>query len=84
MEIICEIEHFARENYCGSICFIGFDGHMDRHFAIRTVTIREDMAVFHAASGITALSDPQAEYDEKIAKAQRIFDAFDGDNHAAS
>lgn len=39
---------------------------------------------FHAASGITALSDPEAEYDETIAKAQRIFDAFYHDNHAAS
>jgi para-aminobenzoate synthetase component I len=42
------------------------------------------MAVFHAASGITALSDPEAEYDETIAKAQRIFDAFYHHNHAAS
>ncbi|MDA9476902.1 para-aminobenzoate synthase [Bradyrhizobium sp. CCBAU 65884] len=83
MEIICEIEHVAREIYCGSIGFIGFDGHMDTNIAIRTVTIHDDMAMFHTGSGITALSDPEAEYDETIAKAQRIFDAFDDNNLGA-
>ncbi|SCB55505.1 chorismate binding enzyme [Bradyrhizobium shewense] len=44
METICEIEHVARKIYCGLIGFIGF-----HEFAIRTVTIRDEMAVFHAA-----------------------------------
>ncbi|WGR90687.1 aminodeoxychorismate synthase component I (plasmid) [Bradyrhizobium sp. ISRA435] len=76
MEIIAEIERVAREVYCGAIGFIGFNGHMDTNIAIRTVTIDDDLAVFHAGSGITAMSDPEAEYEETLAKAQRIFAAF--------
>lgn len=76
MEIIAEIERVARELYCGAIGFIGFNGHMDTNIAIRTVAIDDDLAVFHAGSGITAMSDPEAEYEETLAKAQRIFDAF--------
>ncbi|MVT54145.1 aminodeoxychorismate synthase component I [Bradyrhizobium yuanmingense] len=76
MEIISEIERVAREVYCGAIGFIGFDGHMDTNIAIRTVTISDDLAVFHAGGGVTAMSDPEAEYEETLAKAQRIFDAF--------
>ncbi|MEY9747307.1 anthranilate/para-aminobenzoate synthase component I [Bradyrhizobium japonicum] len=76
MEIITEIERIAREVYCGAIGFIGFNGHMDTSIAIRTVTIDGDLAVFHAGSGITALSKPEAEYEETLTKAERIFDAF--------
>ncbi|MCP3392105.1 aminodeoxychorismate synthase component I [Bradyrhizobium sp. CCGB12] len=76
MEIISEIERVAREVYCGAIGFIGFDGHMDTNIAIRTVTISDDLAVFYAGGGVTAMSNPEAEYEETLAKAQRIFDAF--------
>ncbi|MGQ0684929.1 chorismate-binding protein, partial [Bradyrhizobium sp.] len=76
MEIIAEIEGVAREVYCGAIGFIGFNGRMDTNIAIRTVTIEDGLAVFHAGGGITAMSEPDAEYKETLAKAQRIFDAF--------
>lgn len=76
MEIITEIERVAREVYCGAIGFIGFNGHMDTNIAIRTVTIEDSLAVFHAGGGITAMSEPEAEYEETLAKAQRIFEAF--------
>lgn len=76
MEIIAEIERVARGIYCGAIGFIGFSGHMDTNIAIRTVAIDSQLAVFQAGGGITALSDPEAEYEETLAKASRIFDAF--------
>jgi para-aminobenzoate synthetase component 1 len=76
MEIIAEIEGTSREVYCGAIGFIGFNGCMDTNIAIRTVMIRDRVAVFHAGGGITAMSQPEAEYEETLAKAQRIFDAF--------
>ncbi|MGY8663455.1 aminodeoxychorismate synthase component I [Bradyrhizobium sp. UFLA05-109] len=76
MEIIAELEQVARDVYCGAIGFIGFNGHMDTNIAIRTVTIDDGLAVFHAGGGITAMSDPAAEYSETLAKAQLIFDAF--------
>ena len=33
-------------------------------------------AVFQAGGGVTILSDPLAEYEETLIKAQRIFAAF--------
>lgn len=76
MEIITEIERAAREVYCGAIGFVGFSGQMDMNIAIRTATITDDLAVVQAGGAITALSDPNAEYEETRIKAQRIFDAF--------
>lgn len=76
MEIIAEVERTKREIYCGAIGFIGFNGCMDTNVAIRTVTIYDDQAVFHAGGGITAMSEPEAEYEETLVKAQRLFDAF--------
>ncbi|MCK1517556.1 aminodeoxychorismate synthase component I [Bradyrhizobium sp. 190] len=84
MEIIAEIERVARDVYCGAIGFIGFNGHMDTNIAIRTVTIDDGLAVFHAGGGITAMSDPEAEYEETLAKTQRIFDAFRAETAGAS
>ncbi|WP_433995584.1 anthranilate synthase component I family protein [Bradyrhizobium genosp. SA-3] len=83
IELIAEIERVAREVYCGAIGFIGFNGHMDTNIAIRTATASGDVAVFHAGSGITAMSKPEAEYEETLAKAQRIFDAFRADPSGA-
>ncbi len=84
MEVIAETERVAREIYSGAIGFIGFNGHMDTNIAIRTVTIHNGLAVFHAGGGITAMSDPNAEYEETLAKAQRIFDAFHAESSGAS
>lgn len=84
MKIIAEIERVAREIYCGAIGFIGFNGCMDTNVAIRTVTMDDGLAVFHAGGGITAMSEPAAEYEETLAKAQRIFDAFLAGNAGAS
>ncbi|VIO69722.1 Aminodeoxychorismate synthase component 1 [Bradyrhizobium ivorense] len=47
--------------------------------AIRTVIIDDGLAQFHAGSGITAMSNPEAEYEETLVKAQRLFDAFNAD-----
>jgi para-aminobenzoate synthetase component 1 len=76
MEIITEIERYARQIYCGSIGYFGFDGSADLNIAIRTVMLRDHTATFQAGGGITALSDPVAEYEETLTKAQRIFAAF--------
>lgn len=84
MEIILDIERVAREVYCGAIGYIGFNGHMDVNIAIRTVTIDDGQAVFHAGAGITAMSDPAAEYEESLAKAERIFRAFIAEDSGAS
>ncbi len=75
MEIITELEGHGRGPYCGSIGWIGFDGSFDFNIAIRTVTFTGDTAVFQTGGGITALSDPAAEFDETVTKASRILAA---------
>ncbi|MGH7005989.1 MAG: aminodeoxychorismate synthase component I, partial [Alphaproteobacteria bacterium] len=77
MEIITEIEKEARGVYCGSIGYIGFNGDFDSNIGIRTVSFRDGKAVFQAGGGITALSDPAAEYQETLDKAARIFSVVD-------
>jgi para-aminobenzoate synthetase component 1 len=78
MEIITELEGHARGVYCGSIGWIGFSGDADFNIAIRTATLSKGMAQFQAGGGITALSDPAAEYDETLTKARAVFEAFGG------
>ncbi|PSH63165.1 aminodeoxychorismate synthase component I [Phyllobacterium sophorae] len=80
MEIITEIEREARGVYCGSIGFIGFNGNFDGNIGIRTVLFQGGKAAFQAGGGITALSDPAAEYQETLDKAARIFAVFDQGN----
>jgi para-aminobenzoate synthetase component I len=76
MEIIGEIERVPRNVYCGSIGFLSFSGHLDFNIAIRTVEFHGGMASFSAGGGITAKSEPRAEYEESRIKAERIFEAF--------
>ena len=76
MEIIAEIEHVPRDIYCGSIGFLGFNGTMDLNIAIRTVLFHDGRAQFQGGGGITARSDPSAEYEETLAKVGRIMAAF--------
>ena len=76
MEIIAEVEGKPRGLYCGAIGMLGFDGSLDLNIAIRTVVLEDGMATVQAGGGITVLSDAEAEYQETLAKAQRVFDAF--------
>lgn len=82
MDIITEIERSARGLYCGSIGCLGFDGSLDLNIAIRTVTLKDGVATLQAGGGITVLSDPAAEYAETLAKAARVFAAFETEERA--
>ncbi|MGF2734944.1 aminodeoxychorismate synthase component I [Marinobacter sp. DUT-1] len=69
MEIIRELEPHWRGPYCGSVFYYGLDGRLDSNIAIRTLlcdgggTIR-----CWGGGGIVADSDPEAEYQETLAK----------------
>ena len=76
MEIIAEIEGLSRGTYCGAIGSFGFDGSMDLNIAIRTLVVEGGTAELRVGGGITILSEPDAEYEETLTKARRIFDAF--------
>ncbi|RFB78466.1 aminodeoxychorismate synthase component I [Methylovirgula sp. 4M-Z18] len=77
MQIIAELERHERGPYCGTIGYLGFDGTVDLNIAIRTVVFQGCEASFDVGGGITALSDPHAEYDETLLKAKRILAASD-------
>ena len=76
MEIIAEIEQAPRGVYCGSIGYIGLNGHADLNIAIRTAMFSEGVARVQGGGGITARSNPAAEFDESLTKVKRIMEAF--------
>ncbi|MBI1909493.1 MAG: aminodeoxychorismate synthase component I [Deltaproteobacteria bacterium] len=77
MEIIRELETVPRGVYTGAIGFIGDDQSAHFNIAIRTLTLKEGNAFFHSGGGIVADSDPEAEYQETLAKASGIMRALD-------
>jgi para-aminobenzoate synthetase component 1 len=82
-EIIGELERDARGAYCGSLGYVGFDGSADFNLLIRTFVVRPDEILFSAGGGITAGSEPAAEYAESLHKAEgmlRVIAAVAGGN----
>jgi len=77
MEILTELEPVARGPYCGSIGWLSVTGAMDTSIAIRTVTVRDGRACFHAGGGIVADSDPALEYQETLDKAAGLRQAIE-------
>jgi para-aminobenzoate synthetase component 1 len=69
-EIISQLEGFTRGAYCGSLGFIGFDGAADFNLLIRTFVVEPHSISFAVGGGITARSDPAAEYAETLHKAE--------------
>lgn len=77
MEIIDELEPVARGPYAGAVGYVGFDGTMDTCIVIRTLVIHEGVAYVQAGAGIVADSDPAAEYQETVNKAQALLRALE-------
>ena len=76
MEIIDELEPTARSVYTGSIGWIGVNGDMDLNIAIRTVILERQRAYVQAGGAVVADSEPQAEYEETLAKAAALVKAL--------
>ncbi len=76
VDLLAALEPVVRGVYCGAIGWIGLDGGMDTNIAIRTITVAGGVAALHAGGGITALSDPEAEYEETIDKARALVAAL--------
>ncbi|MDO8462533.1 MAG: chorismate-binding protein, partial [Deltaproteobacteria bacterium] len=75
MEIIRELETVPRGVYTGAIGFLGTDS-AQFNVAIRTITVKDRKASFHAGGGIVADSDPEAEYEETLIKAKGMMAAL--------
>jgi para-aminobenzoate synthetase component 1 len=76
MEIIAELERTARGPYCGSLFYVGYNGQSDGNILIRTFTLRNGWVQFPVGGGIVAQSNPAAEYEETLVKAEGMLRAL--------
>lgn len=76
MEVISELEPTARGPYCGSLFYSGFDGTFDSSILIRSFVCRRGWVQCRVGGGIVAQSDPTAEYQETLHKAEGMLRAL--------
>ncbi len=69
MEIIDELEPVRRGAYGGAVGYFALSGNADFAITIRTLHLRDGVAIVSAGGGIVAHSDPAAEYRESVNKA---------------
>ena len=77
MEIIDELEPTQRGPYTGSIGVFGFDGRATLNIVIRTLTRHDDRYRLRVGAGIVHDSEPDAEFDETMAKGRALVTAID-------
>ena len=70
MEIIDELEPITRGPYTGAIGYLGFNRESHLNIAIRTAIWKDEKVHFHVGAGVVADSNPEAEYEETLAKAR--------------
>lgn len=82
MQIIDELEPCQRSVYCGSLGYLDRRGRLDTSIAIRTVVADGDMLHIWGGGGLVADSDEAAEYDETLAKIERLMQALTAPSRA--
>ena len=76
MQVIDELEPVRRGPYCGAIGYIHPGGLVEFNVAIRTMIVKDGQVHVPVGGGIVADSDPAAEYEETLVKAQAMFGAL--------
>ncbi|WP_418284294.1 anthranilate synthase component I family protein [Halorubrum sp. DTA46] len=77
MEIIDELEATRRGPYTGSMLAAGFDGRATLNIVIRTLVRQAAEYHLRVGAGIVHDSEPDAEYEETLAKARALVSAVD-------
>ncbi len=73
MQIIDELETEKRGvGYAGAVGYFGADGSVDTCIVLRTALFKDSMMYVQAGGGVVADSDPDAEYNETLQKAQAL------------
>lgn len=70
MEILRDLEPWARDIYCGSIGWLAPDGRSDFNVAIRTLTVENGQATLNVGGGVVWDSTAPSEYEEALWKAR--------------
>ena len=76
MEIIDSLEQERRGIYGGAIGYLDFTGNMDVCIAIRFAVKNQNKVYVQSGGGIVMDSQPQAEYQESLNKAQAVINAL--------
>jgi len=76
LEIIDELEPVTRGPYTGCLGYLGFNRESQLSIAIRTAVCKPGCIFFHTGAGIVADSQPEAEYEETMAKASGFLAAL--------
>ncbi len=72
LEIIHELEPVRRGPYTGSMFYLTPDFRFESNILIRTLLLEPDGVSYHVGGGIVADSEPEAEWDETLAKAAAL------------
>lgn len=75
MEIIEELEPSRRGAYGGAFGYLAYDGHMDMALTLRTIVVADGQIHIQTGAGVVYDSNPQAEYQECLNKAQAMLKA---------
>lgn len=75
MEIVEELEPSRRGAYGGSFGYVAYDGHMDVALTLRTIVVANEQIHIQAGAGVVYDSNPTAEYQECLNKAQAMVKA---------
>ena len=70
MQIIDELESFARGPYTGSMGWVGLDGSINLSILIRTLVVQGGRAHLQVGAGIVWDSRPEREFEETLHKAR--------------
>ena len=78
MEIIDSLENYSRGIYTGALGTFFCNGNIDFNIAIRTMTIKNDIATYPVGGGIVWDSNPIEEWQEAQQKS-KIIDIYQKD-----